>query len=285
MPKASSSRKTPSRRVSKKKITKTAANSDKHALYQESVQNPEAEIDFVDRVFLKLRGRNAAKLREDFCGTAFTACEWVKRRKTNTAVGFDLHGDTLAWGKRHNLAKLTEEQRSRIRLFRRNVLTPGREGRGVDCVLAMNFSYFLFTERKQLVEYLRSVRSALVDDGLFFLDIYGGSESYSVTKDRRRERGFRYIWDQAAFNPITHMQTAHIDFEFKRGPAMRRAFTYTWRMWTIPELRDCMAEAGFKRSIVYWEGYDGKGGGNGVFRAREVGEADASWIAYVVGVK
>jgi hypothetical protein len=31
------------------------------------------------------------------------------------------------------------------------------------------------------------------------------------------------------------------------------AFVYHWRLWSIPELRDCLAEAGFKRIEVYSE--------------------------------
>lgn len=269
----------------RKKTSRTAANSDRHALYQESVQCPEAEINFVDRTFFKLRGRRASKLREDFCGTAFSSCEWVARRNTNVAVGFDLHRPTLDWGRRHNLAKLTDEQRTRVHLYARDVRDPGPPGRGVDCILAMNFSYFLFRERPMLVEYFKSCREALAKDGVFFLDIYGGYESYKVLREKRRQRGFKYVWDQAEFNPITNIQKAHIHFEFERGRSMKRAFTYEWRVWSIPEVRDCLADAGFARSIVYWEGDDGKGGGTGVFRPQTVGEADASFIAYVVGVK
>ena len=52
---------------------------DKHAFYQQAVQCVEAEIDFVTETFRQLRQRPAVSLREDFCGTAQTTCEWVKR--------------------------------------------------------------------------------------------------------------------------------------------------------------------------------------------------------------
>ncbi len=70
----------------------TAKTADKHILYEASVQCPEAEIDFVEKTFSKIRGRRASVLREDFCGTAATACEWVRRHATNRAVGVDLAG-------------------------------------------------------------------------------------------------------------------------------------------------------------------------------------------------
>lgn len=280
-----SGRGTTRRKSSRSKPVRTAANSDRHALYQEAVQCPEAEVNFVERTFKKLRGRPAVRLREDFCGTAFTSCEWVARRRGNTAIGVDLDKATLAWGRKHNLSKLTDDQRDRIELIARDVRDPGPAAVGVDCVLAMNFSYFLLCERQDLVAYFRSVREALVADGVYFLDIYGGYEAYQVLREPRRQRGFRYVWDQAEFNPITNIQRAHINFEFKRGPALRRAFSYTWRLWSVPEVRDCLADAGFARSIVYWEGDNGRGGGDGVFRPRERGEADASFIAYIVAVK
>ena len=46
-----------------------------------------------------------------------------------------------------------------------------------------------------------------------------------------------------------------------------------------------MMEVGFDKTVVYWEGTNRKGGGNGIFSAVEKGEACLSWIAYVVGVK
>lgn len=273
------------RRTKKKKVVFTKKNADRHALYQMAVQNPESEIDFVDRTFGRLRGRKARVIREDFCGTAYSACEWVRRRKTNRAVGVDLHAPTLRWGEKHNLSTLTEEQRSRLTLLNRNVMDPGAEGRGVDAVLAMNFSWFYLSERRALLAYFESVRESLVRDGVLFLDIYGGYEATKEQVEKRREKGFKYVWEQAKYNPIDGMQTAHIHFEFKRGPAMKRAFTYTWRVYSVAEVRDILIDAGYKRVTVYWEGDDEKGSGNGVFKPRKVGEACASFVAYVVAEK
>lgn len=262
---------------------------DRHVLYQKAVQSPDAELDFVDRVFRRLRGRVAARLREDFCGTAYTSCEWVRRRPTNTAVGVDLHGPTLQWGKRHNLSTLPKEARRRITLLRRNVLDPGPSALRMDAILAMNFSWWVFQDRATLLSYFRSVRRALVRDGIFFLDIYGGWESVREQQDRRqiggRRRGFTYIWDQASFDPITHSARCHIHFRLPSGRTLRRAFTYDWRLWTLPEARDVLADAGFARTTVYWEGDDGKGGGNGVFRPATRAECCPAWIAYIVAEK
>ena len=48
----------------------SAATADKHDLYQRSVQDPEIEIAFLQRVYRKTFGRTPLSLREDFCGTA-----------------------------------------------------------------------------------------------------------------------------------------------------------------------------------------------------------------------
>jgi SAM-dependent methyltransferase len=286
MPKKSRSRsikKTPSRKKRKPILTK--ANSDRHLLYQDAVQCPEAELDFVDRVFKTLRARKPLLLREDFCGTGHTSCEWVRRRPTNTAVGLDLDAPTLAWGLKHNVSTLTPEQRSRLKLLRSNVLTPPKAATNVDAVLAMNFSWWIFHERPLMLEYYKAVRQSLARDGVFFLDICGGWEMMKTHKERRRCRGFTYVWEQSAFNPIDNSTTCKIHFDFKRGPMWKNAFTYHWRVWTLPEVCDMLIEAGFKKPTVYWEGDTASGSGNGVFRPQRKAEDCASFVAFVVAGK
>ncbi len=262
---------------------------DRHILYQKAVQAPDAEIDFVDAQFRRLRGRRATRLREDFCGTALTACEWVNRRRSNIAVGLDLHQKTLDWGRDHNIARLSPDAAARLTLLRRNVLRPGPGADRMDIVLAMNFSWWVFQTRRELLAYFRAVRQSLVRDGVFFLDIYGGFDAQAETRERTviggAKRGFTYIWDQELFEPITQRTRCHIHFKLRDGRRVRKAFTYDWRLWSTPETRDVLADAGFKRTIVYWEGDDGKGGGDGHFRAAKRGECCASFIAYIAALK
>ena len=123
-----------------------ADTADRHIYYENSVQCVESEIDFVDATYKKLRGRHASTLREDFCGTTNTSCEWIRRRETNTATSIDLDGDVLEWGRKNKISKLTPEQAKRITVIQDNVLTV--KTRPVDIVLAMNFSYWLLIERK-----------------------------------------------------------------------------------------------------------------------------------------
>ena len=266
----------------------TAASADRHELYQLSVQNVESEIDFVDETYKKLRGKHATLLREDFCGTAATSCEWVSRRKTNRAIGVDLDAETLDWGRAHNLTKLEGDGVDRITLLQRDVRDPGPEGQGADVVLAMNFSYWIFQTRDGLRDYFRSVLESLDDDGMFMCDFYGGSEAMIEQEEFRKvNKHFTYIWDQHKFNPITGEMDCKIHFKFPDGSEMRNAFEYTWRLWSLPEIRELLAEAGFEDVTVYWEGTDpdDEEEGNGEFEPTLVGDADPAFICYIVSQK
>lgn len=272
--------------------TPLSAVADRHALYQHAVQAVDAEIDFVDDTFKSLRGRRATSLREDFCGTANTSCEWVRRRPGNTAVGVDLDQPTLDWGIEHNLSKLKPAARARVTLMRDNVLTV-RTKRPVEIVLAMNFSYFIFKDRATLRSYFAHAREGLADGGLFILDAYGGSDSFrEISEKRPIKQGppgigpFTYVWNQAKYDPITGHTLCHIHFHLRDGSKINKAFTYDWRLWTLPEIQEMLAEAGFARSTVYWEGTEpGTREGNGVFEPAEHGEADLGWICYIVAEK
>jgi SAM-dependent methyltransferase len=261
-----------------------AALADRFRLYELAVQSPEAEIDFVDRTFRRLRRRNARWLREDFCGSAAVASEWVRRRRLNHAIGVDLDREVLAWGRRHNLAALPSGQGRRVELLEEDVLRV--QTRPMDVVLAMNFSYWLLRDRRALGDYFARVRTVLAPDGVFFLDAYGGYDSYRVVTEERAlndpELGpFTYLWEQASFDPVSGRLGCHIHFAFPDGSRLERAFTYDWRLWSLPEIRELLAEAGFSRVTVYWQGWDADGNPDGNFVPVERGAADAGWIAYL----
>ena len=258
-----------------------AATADRHYLYQEAVQDPEAEIDFIEETWQALRDRPAELLREDFCGTAHTACEWVRRDALHWSVGIDFDADVLEWGRENNLAQLENDEQMRMTLLCEDVLDAAPEQ--ADIVLAMNFSYFLFQQRSELLAYFESVHAGLVDDGLFFLDAYGGYDAPRNIEEKRECDGFDYIWEQADFNPIDSSMNCHIHFVFPDGSRMERAFSYAWRLWTLPEIRELLLESGFQDVTVYWEGTDEKSGeGNGIYEPAVFGDADPGWVCYVV---
>jgi cyclopropane fatty-acyl-phospholipid synthase-like methyltransferase len=262
-----------------KKPQLTAKNADKHTCYQLSVQAADVEVRFIDRIYRKLRGKAPLTLREDFCGTALVCAEWV-RKKGRTAVGIDLDPDVLAWGIEHNLRPIGEPG-DRVTLLQKNVQSSIRGP--FDVTVGMNFSYFIFKTRAELLKYFKSARKSAAKDGLFIVDVYGGYEAMQpVEEPRNIQRRFTYIWDQHRVDPINNYVLNYIHFEFKDGSKLRKAFTYDWRMWMIPEIRELMAEAGFSKSTVHWEGADADGEGSGVFRPKDQVDNEAAWVAYIV---
>jgi SAM-dependent methyltransferase len=254
---------------------------DYHWLYQESVQSPEIQFEFFDRVYRERHGRLPRVLKEDFCGTALLAREWVLRRDSNIAIGVDLDAPTLRWGREHNLDTLEADQRKRVTLHRDNVLHVMRPK--VEIVVALNFSYFIFHTRDTLREYFIAARKSLGPGGLFIGDIFGGWEAQKPMKERTRYSGFTYVWDQTKFDPISNHAEFNIHFEFHNGGGIRRAFTYHWRLWSIPEITEILAEAGFDRVAIYWEEIDHSTGfGNSRFRRMTTARNAEGWIAFFV---
>ena len=264
-----------------------AEQADPHQLYELSVQCAEAEIDFVDATFRALRGRSAKLLREDFCGTASVSCEWVRRRRGNRAIGIDIDPEVLNWGRQNNLSALNKAELKRIELIRGNVLSVKTET--PDIILAMNFSYWLFTERKKLKRYFRSLHRTLLDDGILFMDAYGGYDSFrSIEEERQIDAEgwqFTYTWEHEKYDPITGRLICNIHFDFPDGTRLEQAFRYDWRLWTLPEIRELLAEAGFRRVTVYWQGWDEDGEPDGNFVPAEEGGAEAGWICYLTAEK
>lgn len=254
---------------------------DIHHMYQQAVQCVEAEIDFVSETYLEIRGNHARHLREDFSGTGQTSGEWVSRHPDNKAWAVDLDADVLAWGGKN--VRPSVKNGHNLTYVESDVRSSGIDM--MDVVLAMNFSYFLFMDREKMVKYFVSVRESLESTGIFFLDAFGGYEAAKELKENRECDGFTYTWEQASFNPINSEMQCYIHFTTDDGIEYPRAFSYYWRLWTLPELQELLYEAGFSQVDVYWEGTDAKTGeGDGVFVATKQGTADAGWVCYIVAL-
>jgi SAM-dependent methyltransferase len=260
-----------------------ADKADIHDLYEKSVQNVEHEVEFLQSTFEQIRGRKAKLLREDFCGTASVCCQWVKQGEKSQAIGVDIDPAVLEWGRQNRLAKLATVDQARVSLIEADVMTA--ETPAADILAAFNFSYFIFKTRDELRAYFKQAYDSLKDDGVFFCDLFGGPEAQEETKEKTKHKRFTYIWHQAEFHPVTNFIRCHIHFKFKDGSKIKNAFTYEWRLWSAPEIREVLAEAGFRKSTLYWEGEDEDGEGNGEFAPDEKGEADLAWIAYIVAEK
>jgi len=260
----------------------------KYRLYETSVQDTKEDVILFNRIYRELRkGKRAHKLREDFCGTHMLSCDWVKANSKNSALALDIDREPLAYGEKTHQSKLSAAQSKRLTIQRRDVRSTTNPT--VDIVTALNFSYWVFKERDMMKRYFKHIFRSLKSDGLFICDAMGGWETMEETTDREKfnlgRKKYTYIWSQEAFNPISHEGFFSISFGLPNGKKMKRAFTYDWRLWSLPEIKDIMHDAGFKNVYFYWEGDDGKGSGNGEFSRVTNEENSEVWIAFIVASK
>ncbi|MEL6329304.1 MAG: hypothetical protein AAFR38_06550 [Planctomycetota bacterium] len=225
----------------------------KHDLYEHCVQNTRASVSFLRAV----HGANPRVLGEDFAGTAALSHRWVELTG-GTAVAVDLDAETLAYRGTHpSIEKLAADVRA--------VTTP------CDALFVGNFSIGYFHARAELVGYLRCARSRLNPGGFFACDTYGGETAFLVGDVHREHpiaggeplpsleahagKMVRYTWEQREADASTGMVTDVIHFRIENGGRIEDefedAFVYRWRLWSIPELRDAMLEAGFGAVEVY----------------------------------
>lgn len=260
----------------------------KFLLYESSVQDPKWHVENLPRFHRTIVGKVALSMREDFCGSGRISCEWVKLSKKNKAVGLDIDPKPLRYANQINRAVLKEDERPRLKFIKQNVLKPTREK--FDLIGSFNFSFFALHERKEMLQYARAVYRSLKSPGTFFLDVAGGPGFLKTRQNNQKitipEHGtFRQIWEQNDYNPITSINEYAIHFMLPNGKCLNDAFVYRWRIWQIRELREILAEAGFKKSIVLWEKNDRNNNGSGEFYPTENAENAHTWVAYVIGVK
>lgn len=257
-------------------------------LYRHAVQHPEAEVQFFHRAWASCFGRNAelpTRLREDFAGTAAVAAEWVDLSDDHRAVAVEKHRPTARWAERAARRRLGVRARD-LHVVEADVFDLAAPR--VDIVAATNFSAFIFHERDELRRYLRHARRCLGPRGLLVLDAFGGPGAMRPGEQARRVRPradadvppFTYVWEQRAFDHLTHRIDCRIHFQLG-GSTRRDAFRYDWRLWTLPELLELMAEAGFDRADAWCDEADEPGR----YRPLRRLPAREDWVAYVIGVK
>ena len=265
-------------------INTIAAQRDKFALYEESVQASDAEVDFLHQCFGQFFKRKPIVLREDFCGSGWLCAEWVKSNRTRRAIGVDLHQGVLEWGVTQHMEKLTKSQQKRVALIHDNVLSVETEK--ADIVTALNFSYWIFRSRSLLRAYFQRAYNALNNDSMLVLDIFSGPDASSIKTEKRTYKDFTYVWEQESYNPINADFVCNIHFEFKDGSAIRKAFEYHWRLWTPHELREMLYDVGFKEVCIFLRESDDKGWLTGnTEEVQSLDDPDLVWLAYIVATK
>jgi len=234
--------------------------------YELCVQSPRHVSAF-------LRGVHANEptvLREDFCGTAALATRWCEdgaaRGEHARALGVDLDEAALQRGRAR---AATSGVAHAVHLVRGDCL-PGcalaPPDDGADVIFVGNFSIGYIHDRRLLLDYLKVCRSRLqrgqggFGGGVFVCDLYGGASAFTLGGFERRHpsRGrevIRYAWAHEAADPATGMVRNAISFRVELDgevvQELPRAFVYEWRLWSLPELRDACAEAGFISTHLY----------------------------------
>ena len=252
----------------------------KYKLYESSVQNHEADIEFINDEYHKLFKKEPKTFREDFGGTGAMACDWVKQSKDHQAWAIDLDPEPIRYGVENHFTRLTDEEKTRMHYVEGNVLAD--YDFKADITVAFNFSYFIFKKRNDLVDYFKKVRQGLSEDGVFFVDIFGGTECRQELEEETEHDNHTYYWDCNHFNPLTEEVLYYIHFKtHEDGIMYKKAFTYDWRMWSVGEIKDCMLDAGFSQVHTYWEGTEEDGTGDGNFYRCDEEENCESWVTYI----
>jgi hypothetical protein len=273
--------------MAKRRVAKQGAKPlesfDKYAYYRRAVQSPDSDVEFFRDTYKAIRGALPTTLREDFCGTFSICCEWTKLGPRYIAHGVDLDHDPIQYGMNHYMPQLSKAQRERVFIHQDNVLKP--ELPHADIIVALNFSHYIFKERSLLKAYFENCYNTMNSDGIFICDAFGGSLCQTANEEKTKHRGYTYYWDQQSFDPVSNNGVFNIHFKIDGQKKIEKVFSYDWRMWSLPELKEIMLESGFQRAQIYWEGTTRSGEGNGVFRPAVAGEECQAWIAYVVGEK
>jgi SAM-dependent methyltransferase len=262
-----------------KEVRGAAAKACRHELYEQSVQEPEWDLEFVERVFREIRGRPAQSLREDFCGTALLCAEWVRGAEYRTAIGVDLDKETLDWAQVHRVEPLGA-RKGDLTLVHADVCDVRTDP--VDVIAALNFSYSLIHRRADLLRYFARAREGLGPDGLFMLDFHAGPNSQEELVEETAFEDFTYVWEQGELDALSAHASRAIHFSFPDGSELRDAFTYDFRVWTIPELRDVLHDAGFGQVDAYYEPFDEDGDVTGDPRRITHITHEDSWTGYLV---
>jgi hypothetical protein len=179
----------------------------------------------------------------------------------------------------------------------------------------------MFRERQELRDYFKKCREGLRKEGILVLDIYGGKVDGSALQEfgncvkailecahtcsfflsmnllgpesqqpcmevtKFPDKGFAYHWEQKSFDPITHHVSCAIHFSFPNREMIKDAFSYEFRLWTLPELRDVLLGAHFSEVKVFWEEEHANATDFSSFVESTSAKHEGTWMAYIVSYR
>jgi hypothetical protein len=209
---------------------------------------------------------------------------WCASDARRTATGTDLDEVELAWGAAHVLpaaagggdapermclllADVRDDPLAAPRLasgwgcaFWHDAAWKELRARRADVACALNSAICFMHSREDADRYCRQARAMTAAPGIFVMDLQGGATMEKALTQRTRLPSCDYLWSQDGFDPVSRLISCHIGFRLRgrRGapppptpPALRRAFSYRWRLWTLPEVCDMLRQAGFASTHVW----------------------------------
>lgn len=223
-------------------------------LYERCVSQPVPMARFLRAA----HGGRPRILGEDFSGSGALARAWANLDPRCRSIAVDQDAKAL-----RVLTHLAGD--APVEPVRADVLAVRSR---VDILTCTNFPIMYWHTREALVKYLRRARQRLNPRGILVCDLYGGSDAMTTGRYTQMLKGddgerIEYTWEQCEANPLTGRVRNAIHFRVTprtrgkdRSPRprpveYRSAFEYDWRLWSIPELRDAMHEAGFARVEIY----------------------------------
>jgi len=271
---------TPRKRSAKRPTRPTLAERcDKYQAYELALQSPEVDVELLQQIYKQARGRKAHHLREDFCGSAATLRAWLEQGSQFTGEGYDIDAEVLEWGRRSHFAPIGRRAR---RAALRHADVRQRSLRAPDIRCVFNFSYWLFLERREVLEYFRKARADLGKDGVFVVDLHGGAEVFSEEEQVTDCGDFQLVCHQTGVCPLDHTANLAFHFRFPDGSEMRDAFQYRWRIWSLPEVSDILREAGFTDIRCHWHIDEDQ---ETRYELTRSGYNDPAWIACLAALK
>jgi hypothetical protein len=239
-----------------------AARDEHLFLYELCVQRPAAVVELIRAAHARTAppGHPPAHiLHEDFSGSGAVSRVWVATDPLAHAVATDLDPGAIAFGS----ARAAESDLDPARLVWRtkDVRAPHEPAAAApDAIFVGNFSIGELHTRTDLLAYLRSVRDRLCCRGVFICDTYGGAAAFRTGLVHRTHPGrepserILYTWEQRSVDAFTARVLNALHFRIEvEGEIIAQhfdAFVYHWRLWSVPELRDALHEAGFSRTEV-----------------------------------
>lgn len=217
-------------------------------LYELAAQAPVQQARFL----AALHGAGATLLAEDFSGPAAIARAWLTLSPDHRAIAVDRDPEPLDHAAERLAQAHAGTMLDRLTLLNTDVIAAKYRA---DIIAALNFALCELPTRPKLMTYLRHALFRLEARGILVADLYAGASALvpGVTRQtiHTDDGPILYEWEQRHADPLTGLVTDAMHFTLPDGTTLRDAFLYHWRLWSIPELRDAMREAGFRRTEVH----------------------------------